>query len=71
MTKLHIITKYLAIMLWTIAIGVIAYTIHNHTFWTMTPIISHNHVQNYLGWLVVFAFGFSIATPIIGLFTRK
>lgn len=71
MSKLHTIVKVLAIILWIITIAVIAYTIHNHTFWNMIPIIAHNHIQNYLGWLVVLSVVFTAATPITGLFMKK
>lgn len=71
MKTIHNLVKWIAIVLWIIIIAIVAYKIGNHTFWSLAPIIAHNHVQNYLGWLVILAFIFSIATPFLGLFDKK
>lgn len=71
MNILHNLVKWAAIILWIIVIAIVAYKVGNHTFWSLTPIIAHNRVQNYLGWLVVFAFICSIATPFLGLFKKN
>lgn len=71
MKTMHKLVKWTAIVLWIIIIAIVAYKISNNTFWDLAPIIAHNHVQNYLGWLVIFAVICSIATPFLGLFEKK
>lgn len=59
---LHKLVKWTAIILWLIAAAV-----KNHTFWSLTPIIAHNRIQNYLGWIIAIAFILSVCSPIINL----
>lgn len=64
---LHKLVKWTAIILWLIAAIIIAVAVKNHTFWSLTPIIAHNRIQNYLGWIIVIAFILSVCSPIINL----
>lgn len=69
--NLHRIIKYTAIFLWLLAIIIIAVAIANHSFWSLTPIIAHNRIQNYLGWIVATAFVLSVCSPIIKLISGE
>lgn len=56
---------WLTTFVWGIVVGVLLNAIVSHHFWTeLTPIIAHNHIENYLGWLIVFALCLSIVTVI-------
>lgn len=68
--KLHKVVKILAILLWLIAVVVITVAIMNHSFWSLMPIIAYNHVQNYLGWIVVIALILSVCSPILKLIVK-
>ena len=47
--SLYTLVKIIAIILWFIFVVTVVVLIFNHNFWSMMPIISHNHVQNWLG----------------------
>lgn len=70
LNNLHKAVKTIAILLWLIAIIIIAVAIIKHSIWNLMPIITHNHVQNYLGWIIVIAFILSICSPIIKIIAK-
>lgn len=72
MTNIYRISKTLAIFLWGMAVGVLVNAIIDHRFWTeLTPVIAHNHIENYWGWLIVIAFCFSILSLVSKILTKS
>lgn len=53
------------------AILILAIAIINHQFWSLMPIIAYNHVQNYLGWIIVIAFALTICSLILKIFLEN
>ncbi len=60
LNTLHLFVKLAAIVMWLATIISIVIAIQHHQFWQLMPIIAHNRVQNYLGWLVTGAVLLSI-----------
>ena len=72
MTNIYRISKTLAILLWGMVAGVLVNAVIDHRFWTeLTPVIAHNHVENYWGWLIVIAFCLSILSLIFKTLTKS
>lgn len=69
--SLHKTVKIVAILLWIIAILILAIAIINHQFWSLMPIIAYNYVQNYLGWIIVTAFALTICGLILKIFLEN
>lgn len=46
-------------------IGIFINAIVSHQFWIeLTPIIAHNHVENYVGWLIIIVLFLTIITIV-------
>ena len=69
--SLYTLVKIIAIILWFIFVVTVVVLIFNHNFWSMMPIISHNHVQNWLGWDLIIAGILTLCSPILKLIAKN